>query len=216
MTGTGVDGAREQIVSTGAQARMPVFFVSYARNHVQANVEGKTPVLRLYDDLSSHIGEFIKIRPGRQPGFVDRGMPSGDRWPGRLAESVGTCQVFVPLVSAPYTESDWCERELTGFRRREVKRIRDRLPDHGTAVLPVLWTPLMDEEDWPETLTDVQRFSVEMQNAELHRRYVEQGLFLLMHTDAKDYQAVVAWLAYRIVQIYSSYHVEPQVEEGVA
>ena len=67
-----------------------------------------------------YVGGLTVRRPGADPGFMDLSMNPGSEWRGELLEAVGTCKVFVALLSPSYTASEWCGKEWDAFSRRKV------------------------------------------------------------------------------------------------
>jgi hypothetical protein len=206
-------------VSDGA-VPAPVFFLSYGHAHARAqrrtlqNVN--SPVVRLFEDLSFHVGELMGSAAGEYPGYLDQAMDPGVRWRTEVLRAAGTCQVFVPLLSPRYLDSPWCAMEFDAFSRRKVNRKPTRRPTdaigEGTAILPVLWMP-MDSEQLPLVLSELQYFMpYPLPDEDIVQRYSEEGVHgLLALHDEEAYQAVVWRLARRIVQVSRNHQVESQV-----
>ncbi|MDW5328216.1 MULTISPECIES: TIR-like protein FxsC [unclassified Plantactinospora] len=190
----------------------PLFFVSYAvikppRRTPGGRREANTNALRLFSELSIHVNALVSRPTGADPGYIDRNMRGGERWTPDLLEAVGTCQVFVALLSPAYLDSEWCAREWNLFASRTVVR-RDGRPSNETCILPVSWTPA----DSCEPPNYVQRFSPDgTPDEDLVPTYHQEGLYglLSMKDPASD---VVLWkLAQRIVELSRSHWVEPRV-----
>jgi hypothetical protein len=62
-------------------------------------------VAKFFDDLSDDVRQ---LTGAALPGFMDQGMAVGTRWSDQLSEALGTCRVFVALLSPSYIASHWC------------------------------------------------------------------------------------------------------------
>ena len=132
----------------------PIFFLSHARAPVlRAPLVGAgrpdAPAERFFRDLWFHVAELAGPEIGVRPGFMDRSLQGSEQWAPALMEAVGTCRVFVPLISEPYLRSEWCAREWHAFERRGV-----RGGHKNTAILPVHWLPL-DGAELPLSLIHI-------------------------------------------------------------
>lgn len=192
--------------------RAPVFFLSYA--HVG---RGQQSLLAgFFDDLSENVAQLVSRPPGVDPGYmgyVDRSMIGGNLWAPELLQAIGTCQVFVALLSASYFASAWCGQEWFAFSRRKVVRISDNGPELQSAVIPVVWAAPLPPDQTPAVVADVQRFSPSgLSNIDdVSRRYQAEGVFGLLKTRKEFYDTVVWKLAQRIAEIYYNYYVESRV-----
>lgn len=190
----------------------PLFFVSYAvikppLRATGGRREANTNALRLFTELSIHVNALVSRPAGADPGFINRNMRGGERWTPELLEAVGTCQVFVALLSPAYLDSEWCAMEWDLFAGRTIAR-RDGRATHETCILPVSWAPA----DSCEPPNGLQWFSPEgTPDENVVPSYHQEGLYglLSMKDDASD---VVIWkLAQRIVELTRSHWVEPRV-----
>lgn len=194
--------------------RTPVFLVSYAHSEGRRSaVRPKEPNQRFvdfFDDLSENVAQLIPRRPGSDPGFMDRSVAGGTRWTGELLDALGSCQVFVALLSVPYLTSTWCGMEWHAFAQRRVTRSTGNSTRHQSAIIPVIWAPL-PEERIPAAVLAVQRFSpTGLPNANITAQYKANGIFGLLKQNQDDaYQAVVWSLALHIADIHYAYRVEP-------
>lgn len=142
-------------------------------------------------------------------------MESGTKWDHELLAALGTCHVFVPLISSRYVNnSKWCPMEWDAFSRRTVQTIPGRpsdLSQSGTAILPVTWSPV--QEQLPQTVQELQFFLPKrLKDRDITERYRENGIFGLLATDDMDAYGKVAWsLARRIADVYYAYQVEPMI-----
>jgi hypothetical protein len=197
--------------------RAPLFFLSYARvrlakNSPTAPQELNRNALQLFDDLSTHVSELIGRPAGADPGFIDRSLGGGERWTPELFRAAGTCQVFIPLISAPLLNSEWCAMEWDAFSRRTVVSRADQRSDHETAIIPVTWSPT-EATDLPAAVRDIQRFSPEgLPDPNITAQYQREGVYglLTMGLDPA-YRAVVWRLAQRVVTILRTHWVAPLV-----
>ena len=196
--------------------RAPLFFLSYAHSAWQraqgAQPEPNQRIAEFFDDLSENVAQLVAKPPGADPGFMDRSIPGGSRWTPELLEAVGTCQVFVALLSDPYVSSEWCGKEWYAFSQRIVtSRAGDGI-GHQTGIIPVIWTPVPDTR-LPKAVRDVQRFSPRgLPDVNIPARYGTDGIFGLKNIGLDTfYQSVVWRLAQRIAEFHFGYVVEPRV-----
>jgi hypothetical protein len=192
----------------------PLFFLSYAHpgehNGPGPPREPSRAVIKFFDDLSETVAELVPRQAGSYPGYMDRSIPDGGHWTNELLEAVGTCQVFVALLSPSYFVSPWCTMEWCAFSQRTVTRRSGSGPDHQTAIIPVTWVPF-PHEPIPAAVGDVQRFSPSgLPDPDIAAQYEKDGAYGLLHMRLEPaYQAVVWRLAQRIVKCRSSHRVEP-------
>src|SRR3954466_15961762 len=88
----------------------PLFFLSYARSRLRPD-DGSDPdrfAAKFFADLSDNVAH---LTGAALPGFMDRHTAAGTPWSDRLSEALGTCRVFVALLSPSYFTSEWCGRE---------------------------------------------------------------------------------------------------------
>ncbi len=196
----------------------PIFFLSYARvRPSRTSPAGPRDVnqyvVRLFDDLSMHVDQLVGSPTGVDPGFLDRSMEGGTMWAREVFAAVGTCHVFIPLISSGYVESNWCAMEWHAFSRRNVGRPRPPTsPGSKTAILPVTWSPMRDDQ-LPPAVREIQFFLPQrLTDPGITQRYLTEGVYgLLALNDEAAYQAVAWRLACRIVDAYHAYHVEPWI-----
>lgn len=192
----------------GEDPRAPLFFLSYAH----AGRGQQSLLVRFFDDLSENVAQLVSRPAGSDPGYLDRSMGGGNRWAGELLRSIGTCRVFVALLSASYFQSKWCGMEWFAFSQRQVVKCIDSGPEQQSAVIPVVWAAPLPPDQTPTVVADVQRFSPSaVSNIDISRRYEADGVFGLLRTQVDLYDAVVWRLAQRISDIYYSCQVEPRV-----
>jgi hypothetical protein len=189
----------------------PLFFLSYARSDTH---DPNTPrrdrdrhVIKFFNDLSENVAYLVSRSAGSDPGFMDRSIRYGSRWTGQLLEAIGTCKVFVALLSGPYTASEWCGMEWYGFSQRQV--ISKRAMNHQSAIIPVIWAPFPEELVPPEILL-IQRFSpVGLPDVNVVAEYEEDGVLGLIKTGNASYDGVVWRLARSIADFCYTHDVEP-------
>ena len=170
------------------------------------------PVVRLFDDLSMHVDQLVGSPTGVDPGFMDRSMVGGTRWAPEVLAAAGTCHVFIPLISSGYVESRWCAKEWDVFSGRNVGRRPSDSSGNKTAILPVIWSPML-EDQLPPVVRELQFFlPQQLKDPDIAQRYLAEGVYgLLALNDEAAYQAVVWRLARRIVDAYHTYQVEPKI-----
>ncbi len=89
------------------------FFLSYARARESPGHPGRAHISdqlaeQFFFDLEEDVGQLISRETGADIGFMDIGMQPGTHWADALLHAAGTCQVLIPLISAPYLYRDWC------------------------------------------------------------------------------------------------------------
>lgn len=189
----------------------PLFFLSYAHSSASSS-QANSFVLKFFKHLSEDVAELAGRTASADPGFMDlSSMPGGTRWTPELLHAVGTCQVFVTLLSPWYLSSKWCGMEWDAFSRRQV-RSREGTPSNETCIVPVVWAPYREELASPQILA-IQRFSLgDPQDADVRQRYEHEGVLGLMKMGRwGSYQTVVWRLAYRIAGIAYNHRVEANV-----
>lgn len=188
----------------------PLFFLSYAHASPQRSREANRHVIKFFNDLSENVSWLVSRAAGEDPGYLDRSMNPGSRWTPELLHALGTCQVFVALVAAPYLTCDWCGMEWCGFAMRQVQRRDDAGATRQTAILPVIWAPYAKDQT-PAVIAEVQRFAPDgMLMAGLAARYEEDGVLGLKRFRRDSYHAIVWELAKAIAGLHQSHWVEPR------
>src|SRR5689334_3703665 len=109
----------------GRDPREPVFFLSYPRPPQVRRTTPRTQDVRqfparFFEDVSEHVAQLMGTGPGEDPGSMDIQTQPGTEWNDKLRRAVGTCQVFVPLLSPGWQTSPWCQLEWQAFSRRAI------------------------------------------------------------------------------------------------
>jgi hypothetical protein len=213
-----VDDGAADVTATEKPKRdpeAPVFFVSYARPRRPARKTRRRykldePATELFADLCTHVGQLVPQSPGHDVGYMDLTMEGGELWEPELLHAVGTCSVFVALLSDPFLASEWCAMEWDAFSARTTLTRPGGQCTRATAILPVLWTPLTTP--MPRTVKKVQRFHpVDVADHMLHE-YEQNGLYGLGQLNPKDIYDVIVWkLALRIQHLQSALFTKRQV-----
>jgi hypothetical protein len=186
----------------------PVFFFSYARparlptNAGGIETDSAKEVNRFFADLTNKVNQLVPVPAGADVGFMDRKLEAGVEWHDELFRNLSGCRVFVALLSAQYVGiSKWCPMEWDYFCRREV-RARDGASNrpNATAVIPVLWAPVMSR--MPSTVRRVQQFSPPVER--LRPLYESEGVLGMQSLDESAYTAVVWTLAREIQNRWAS------------
>jgi hypothetical protein len=154
----------------------------------------------------------VSLPPDVPEGFLDQTMRGGMEWTVELTRAVGTCQVLVALLSAPYLESQWCWSEWWAFEQRAVRSLPGKTaPPRSGCIIPVLWAPL--RAALPGRISSRQIFSPDLEpDPKVPAQYEENGIFGLMRMGEPDnsYQ-IVAWQLSRLIaDIYQSQLTEPR------
>jgi TIR domain len=192
----------------------PLFFLSYARprgapGRNKPTQDSNREARLFFDDLSRYVNELIAWMPSADPGFMDTSMRGGDRWTDELLHALGTCQVFVALLSVSYLASEWCGMEWHAFSQRRVITSR-HAASRQTCLIPIVWAPVR-EEQFPAPVQAVQRFSPhDMPDPDDRLRYHADGIYGLLATEQRvSYQRATWQLAQLIKEIHESHLVEP-------
>jgi hypothetical protein len=203
-------------VDGGVDERAPLFFLSYAHSaHGRGQITLREPnrfFFQFFDDLSENVGELVSRPPGSDPGFIDKSMSGGVHWRSELIEAIGTCQVFVALLSVRYFRSPWCSREWYAFSQRQVVNLAGTPADRHAVIVPVLWAPIPDDR-FPVVVSNLQIFApIGLPDPGIAAQYLREGVVGLMQMGQQvAYQAVVWRLAQHIARLHYSHRVEPRV-----
>ena len=196
---------------------VPIFFLSHAqawssRTSQTGTRDANLHVLRLFGDLSSHVGELLGSAVGEYPGFMTRSIEGEMRSAPEVLTAAGTCHVLIPLISSGYVESKWCAMAWDAFWRRNVIRRPSDSSGRKTAILPVTWSPML-EDQLPPPVRVLQFFlPQQLKDPDIAQRYLTEGVYgLLALNDEAAYQAVAWRLARRIRDVSLMYHVEPKI-----
>jgi transcriptional regulator with XRE-family HTH domain len=195
--------------------RSPLFFLSYAQSSLtkrQGDRERRRNwrFVRFFEDLSENVAELVSRPAGSDPGYMDSSVADGKHWTAELLHAVGTCQVFVALLSPIYFDSHWSGVEWNAFARRQVISYPEGEITSQTAIIPVFWTPVREWEI-PKVVRETQFFYPEaMPDSDKAVRYESDGVVGLLQLDDNAYQAVVWRLAQRIAEIHYTHRVEPR------
>lgn len=194
----------------------PIFFLSYARARPIRPPGGphdaNRPVVLLFEALSAHVDQLVGPPTGVDPGFMDRSIESGSRWSDEVLAAAGTCRVFIPLISSRYVESTWCAMEWDVFSRRTVARQPSNSSGSRTAILPVIWSR-MRQDQLPPVVRELQFFlPQQLTDPGITQRYLNEGVYGLLALDDKAAYQAVAWrLAQSIADAYDAYRVKPRI-----
>jgi hypothetical protein len=192
----------------------PIFFLSYARSRKASDSAGMLDefVVRVFHDLIVDLAQLLPVLPGNDVGFMDTRLDGGELWERQLLQAVGTCQVFIPLLSTQYVaSSQWCAMEWDLFsRRRAVSRTGSE--SAAESIVPILWTPL--RESIPRPVSSVNLFVPG--NIKGKDTYRSNGLLGLIKIGDLDSYGTVIWaLARHIAQLYVERRVAPNIENTV-
>jgi hypothetical protein len=96
----------------------PLFFLSYAHSQTKrdsgVSYERNRWFVKFFEDLSENVAELVSRPAGSDPGYMDQWIAAGRLWTPDLLNAIGTCQVFVALLSPIYIDRDWCGMEWPG------------------------------------------------------------------------------------------------------
>jgi hypothetical protein len=193
----------------------PAFFLSYARpkappRKTTTATNYNRPEQKLFDDLTENLAQLLPLPAGQEPGYMDAHLEVGGRWKSELVQMVGTCQIFIALINDSYiSTSQWCAMEWDLFSQRRVvpKAGGRRAMNHGTAILPILWAPVVG--DMPKVVADVQMFTPAGVPERYERVYAENGVLGMIQMNDEAYGPTIWKLAMQIQTMWASYAVEP-------
>jgi TIR domain len=196
----------DQAAEIRVDPRAPIFFLSYA--HAAG---AQTDRHEFFDQLSLDVAELVSLPPGTEPGYIDRSIDPGTHWSADLREAVGTCQVFVAMLSARYFQSEWCGKEWYAFSKRQIRGLSHPRPKTQCMMLPVVWAGPIPSNLFPDVVGRVQRFSPDSLPNTVIAAYEREGILGLRKTDPSAYEAVVWKLAQHIARLQYACWVEPRV-----
>jgi TIR domain len=203
------DSDAPEVTDEFQRSGVPLFFFSYAHAGQPSPL-----VVEFFNDLSVDVAELVGMPAGSDPGFMDQSMVGGATWGEELLNAVGTCQVFIALLSGPYVASSWCGKEWSAFSKRKVISRSGDDATFRTGMIPVIWTtPMPDENRLPLPVTRVQRFSPRELNGEnIRGPYEANGVYGLLRQNLLEQYRWVVWrLAQSIAEFHFAYRVEPLV-----
>jgi len=194
------------------------FFLSYAHaeeGSLTAGAAHHSDLMaeQFFSDLSEDVGQLISLTMGAEIGFMDVGMRGGMQWTDELLHALGTCQVLIPLLSAPYLRSEWCGKEWYAFSRRSVNKRegRNATPRQG-CIIPVIWAPFPYALLPSPVSEDMIFMPTSKPDSQLPAQYRENGIFGLLRMGREDSYHIIVWqLAMHVSKVYHSQQVEPQV-----
>lgn len=189
------------------------FFLSYARARESSGNRGRMRFSdqmaeRFFFNLEEDVGQLISRETGADIGFMDTGMQGGMHLVDALLHAAGTCQVLIPLISAPYLSRDWCGKEWCAFTKRISQPIAGAgAPPYQGHIIPVLWAPPIG---FPLPALVQKELNFEPKNQrdpDLPTRYKANGLYGLLRMEEEDSCKIITWqLAILISKIYHSRH----------
>ncbi len=203
-------------VEPDLDATAPLFFLSYGRisplrKGPIAQPDPNPRAKQLFADLSNHLNNLVYRETGADPGFMDVAMAGGEEWRSQLLRAVGTCQVFVALLSPAYVKSEYCALEWNAFVERPVRR-REGAPDrHQTSVMPVVWLP-SPSGAVPAAINKIQRFTPRrLPEDNLAQQYADEGLYGLLALGADGTDGIILRLAQQVRDLCWTNQVERRV-----
>jgi FxsC-like protein len=183
-----------------SNGKRPIFFLSYARMSSQGLASHADPnylVGKLFDALSDDVmaltGSSLPV------GFMDRNLLPGDVWTDELAEALANCQVFVPLYSRHYFNSEHCGKEWAAFARR-TENYKRLTGDNLNAIVPALFTDIASE-----SIPQIAR-AIQYRFGSLNSDYNRDGFYGIMKRRGtrRAFRKAVYSLAKRIVDVANS------------
>ncbi|MEV0095509.1 TIR-like protein FxsC [Streptomyces sp. NPDC050738] len=187
----------------------PYFFLSYA--HIpKSDPKDANPnvwVKKFYQDLCEHLMNMTALPAGAPPGFMDRQMRPGERWPVELSRALAHCRVFVPLYSPRYFRSEQCGREWFAFSRRAAHSQTVNSDSNAqsnnaqsSGIVPALWVPVPVKE------LPSQAERLQFAHEEFGEDYAAEGFYGLIKLGylRNEYERAVYRLAKRIKEAAES------------
>jgi TIR domain-containing protein len=195
------------------------FFLSYPRTDAKSGGRGGPRssdqlVRTFFEELCDEIAPLVHLQYGSDMGFMDvEGLPGGMNWHPELIHALGTCQMLVSLLSAPYLKSEWCGREWHAFTLRNRTTVNGANASvYQGCIIPVLWAPIAFEV--PAVIKDhVSIFLPKptRRDPDLPRLYEQRGIFGLMRAREEEAVSEIVWqLAQLIQKIYYGQRLEPR------
>ncbi|WP_239347061.1 TIR-like protein FxsC [Frankia sp. Cj5] len=181
-----------------------MFFLSYA------HTDGVGGWVRdFYLDLRDELTGKTTLDPSAI-GFQDVNMRSGTRWKDALADELAHCQVFIPLFSPRYFNSDSCGREWQAFsdRLHTAKAVNGETPP---LIFPLLWEP-PSVLCLPQVAVAVQYHEF----TEYSTEYTKLGLMKIVKNKknpslALKYDQILSAIALEIIDTTARYTLAPAV-----
>ncbi|KUM90643.1 MULTISPECIES: TIR-like protein FxsC [Streptomyces] len=183
----------------------PYFFLSYAHVPIARGDPGGPDrhLVEFYEQLFDLIMQLTTVDAGGTQAFLDRRIPLGAEWEKHLKHALATCQVFVPVYSPRYFESEWCGKEWDAFERRQQHHRKSR-PHTVTPIVPVWWLS-PDRVRVPAVARRLQHTHVD-----LGGEYQQKGLFGLMAEGRRTrYRQAVWGIAQAIVEVAETARLDP-------
>jgi hypothetical protein len=195
------------------------FFLSYPRTDAKSGGRGGPRssdqlVARFFGELSDEVAPLVHRSVGSDMGFMDvEGLPGGMNWHPELIRALGTCQVLVSLLSAPYLMSEWCGREWHAFTLRRRTTVQGaNASQYQGCIIPVLWAPIAG--DVPPVVKDHVSVFVPQptrRSPDLPHLYEQRGIFGLMRAREIGAVSEIVWQLAKLIQkIYYSQRLEPR------
>lgn len=171
----------------------PVFYLSYPRPPAAERFwSADVDYVAFYHELCAALARAVPLDRLHGLGSLSPQWDSADAAATEhAARDIAECDVFVPLRSPRYFESDDCGRELAAFEER-VSRATAPTSD---AIVPVLWAPVSPQWDV------IKPPPYRSWDGDLDEQYLAKGLIGLQSRDPERYRKVVAGLARRIADI---------------
>jgi transcriptional regulator with XRE-family HTH domain len=193
----------------------PIFYLGYAHAR-RPDAAGPGPssalVQQLRDDVAEHVGELLALPYGQTVGFLDLRPRAGESWNEQIRHAIGTCHVYVPLISPRYLASPWSRYEWDAFAARAVKSTTVA----QSAIIPVSWTAV-DRTTLPPAIRRIQSFTPNPAPPGVVDAYLSDGLYGIMQMRLdREYEVIVWRLAQRIVDIAAHYDVEQSIPDDTA
>jgi FxsC-like protein len=176
------------------------FYLSYARSapipgaRMDTNIDYW--VRTLHKDLSNAVRRLAGLSESYQVGFFDGLVPAGSDWAHVQTQALSEAEVFIPLYTPRYLDSQWAMRERESFRRRLAAASPAAEPHRH--LLPLLWVPLPSTEPVSE-LTEA------LQIGEGVVAYADNGLraMRMLSVFHDQYTEIIERIAHQIVDVAS-------------
>ncbi len=195
------------------------FILSYPRTDKKSGARGGPRssdrlARTFFRDLCDEVAPLVHRPFGSDMGFMDvEGLPGGMNWHPELIYALGSCQVLVGLLSAPYLNSEWCGREWHAFTLRDRKTVQGaNASPYQECIIPVLWAPIAGEV--PAVVSEhLGVFMPEptRESPDLPHLYEQRGVFGLMRARKIGAVSEIVWQVAMLIQkIYYSQRLEPR------
>ncbi|MEU6230970.1 TIR-like protein FxsC [Streptomyces sp. NPDC047042] len=175
---------------------MAEVFLSYSGQDDESNL-----VTDFFGDLCEELRRITTL-DSNQIGYQYTQMRAAMEWRKVLADALGTCKVFVPLLSPRYFASEFCGKEWWVFSERQRLYVESTPgAQQPQCILPIMWEmcSLNGNSGIPKVAADIW-----MDDPAFGEVYAERGLRQIVQLKKKydtEYTEIVIALGKRVAEI---------------